>query len=759
LKQALIGWLLPVFTESGNRQRLLQSVQHWVAELAALAKAYQRLPQETEDVAGRKAASKGLDARRKRIYRNLLTRVQREASQPVAEKFNADWREYYRKVIGDILTGTQGGRVRYCRQHSDEYVAHLLTGKQIPNRDDLTEADLISRKQQILFRRIWRLVESRLLPLAGGVIDRIVVERVAFDILAGPFKARQKLPEEKAAEMYWHGPQLGFTSRLEMLATEFAGRCAYCGQQNAVEQVEHLLPRSAFPFDSYFNILPSCSVCNARKGARTALEAGLAIHDDAYNAYSEYIRTRNVPHVYHTIKKGLLNLLRRSGAAVQAERLLGMLADNLVSIANTQRAPRPLARYLATHLERHTGQRPTVAFSAGRHTALYRSVLLPEYDKAAQKEAEDLRNHAIDAILLGCRLPSAPAMENQRWYATAGDVVAWMEKVKAAGPELLLGIPRVESPAFVPYFEEDLGAGYCKIDLHAFNWNRQRKATHGLDPFGQTTAGRPLKRIAASDVLTALLDTNKREEQIAKIAHRGLRMLLARESTNAPRQFVQWLQRTTEAGLKQGTMSNHPADQARRHLLEAFLRSPVESILDGEAGIPQTIGVRCLNEGSRGKLGAVRADRAGKAFQAYQADPVVREMYVGYRERNGKVDRNKPVLLVVNQVYAVSFRGGGKKTTEAVPADSPLAGRLLGARGSLKAFLQSWSAAFRQLCQQEGMVKVFRITHGCVIEKIDGSRFQLRSFDESAKWMKGSPFRGIRRVLRSPFRQSPQPTL
>jgi hypothetical protein len=35
---------------------------------------------------------------------------------------------------------------------------------------------------------------------------------------------------------------------------------------------------------------------------------------------------------------------------------------------------------------------------------------------------------------------------------------------------------------------------------------------------------------------------------------------------------------------------------------------------------------------------------------------------------------------------------------------------------------------------------------------MNGTYFQLRNFDKSKPWMKGSPFRDIRRVYRSPLR-------
>lgn len=237
LQQGLFVWLKPVFDESSDPARLRRSVDHWVLELDALARAMARNAKLADEVT-RKQNHKSLNLRIRRVYKNLLSRVTAECSEEVREAFAANWEEHYRKNLGNIIRQEQTGRVRYCRHHSTEFVDHFLGGKPIPNRVEITEADLISRKQQIVFQRLWRLVESRLLPLALGRIDRIVVERVAFDTLAGSFDKRLHLPEQRAAEMYWYGPQFGFESRQAMLSAEFDELCAYCGERCSTSQTE-----------------------------------------------------------------------------------------------------------------------------------------------------------------------------------------------------------------------------------------------------------------------------------------------------------------------------------------------------------------------------------------------------------------------------------------------------------------------------------------------------------------------------------------
>ncbi|MFC1596313.1 HNH endonuclease [Planctomycetota bacterium] len=750
LQQALYGWLKPVFDESANPDAFRRSVAHWIGELVALGAVYRK--SEGLDQEPGKEVTRNADKRKRKVFRNLRDRVAREAPAEVAEQFAENWRTTYSRNLTDIVKGKSGGRVRYCREHSDKFVDYFLAGEVIPNKKEIADADLISRKQQIVFSKLWRLVEGRLLPLAGGRIDRVIVERVAFDVLAGPLKNRQKLPEDQAAEMYWRGPQRDFSSRREMFRAEFDGRCAYCGQQGAAHEVEHLLPRSRFPFDSYLNLLPACSACNAAKGPRTASEARMKVHQDAYEAYERYVAGLRVPHVFHTIKKGMLKLLARDGSTGDVERKLGMLANNLVNITATQRGPRPLARYLAGKLDERTGHRPEAAYVAGRHTALYRSILLPDYEKPGEGDVDDHVNHAIDAIILGCELPSAAAFENPRWHARAHDLLRWREKVREASPELLNGIPQVQPVSFVEHFEQDIGDGYCLIQMSAFNWNRSRKATHKLDPVGMTSAGLPMNRIPAADVLNNLTTANKAETQIDAIAHRGLRQHLESNPSNAARLFVEWLQRTTRRGLADGGMGNHPSDIARRQLLEEFINRPADEVVAGELEIPRTIGVRCLNRGAPRVFDVTRSDRSGRVFQHYSSNPSIRELFVGYRTRNGQVDRSRPVVFYVNQVYEVTKNQGGRRVPIDTSADSPLHGRPMGSSEPIRGFLSRWNEAFATLCQEEGIVEKFRITQGVVIEKTTGECFQIRNFRRPEPWMKGSPFRNIRRIHRSPLR-------
>lgn len=756
LQQSLFLWMQPIFAASSDPVKLRKSVEHWIGELGALSQTLQTIKQNYLDPAEAKAARKPVDARLKRVFENLRQRVAREAPADAATAFLENWSEHYRAIVSEAVRGEATGRVQFCRQHSTAFVDHVLAGKVPPTKQELTARDLISRTQQIVFERLARLIEARVLPLAGGRIDRLVVERVAFDILSGPIKARQKMTEEAASEIYWHGPQAGFQSRREMLASEFAGRCAYCGESAGIVEDEHILHRGRFPFDSYFNVVPACAGCNAKKAGRTALDANMVVHPSAYMAYCDYLSSCKVLHPYHTIKKGILNLLQRPATVDRGQQLIGLIADNLVTIAHTQRAPRPLARYLATRLAKTCGVRPKVEHRAGRHTALYRSVALPEYDKATDKELGNLRNHAVDAIMLACEFPSAAALENREWHRTVEQIAAWQAKVREATPALVNGVPVVEATDLIPFFETELGDGYCRVDLTAFNWNRRRKAAHKLDPFGKTRGGLPLKRKPAAAILEKLRGpANARDKEISLIAHRGLRQRLESNRADAAAELVRWLQESVRSGSGLIRMTRHPADQARRRILESFAAAEVADVLSREspAEVPWIIGIKMISAdtGGSAKVHVVRRFPDNPRAQHYQAEAPIKVVLVGYCEGSEGVDRAQPVLFSVNQIDEVKLSTKGKWTILDLPADSPLRGRPLGSTEPIREFRQRWQAGLEALLASHGVVKVFRLSQGCVIEKVSGERFQLRNFDKSEPWMKPATFKDIRHVHRSPL--------
>jgi len=761
LTQTLFNWLKPIHDQSQDKSAFRRSVEHQIDRMVALI----RLARRTAD----RSQGSPFAKLKKRIFADLRRAVADHGDEATVKEFGENWSRTYSKQLNDILGNEQSGRLRFCREHSKEYTEYFLAGKVFPQRTEVLVSDLFGRSQQIVFQRIWRLVEARLLPLARHRIDRVVVERTAFDVLAGTLKQRTQAvkAEDRAAEMYWHGPMFGYANRLEMLKKEFDGLCGYCGQSGALVEVEHILPKSRFPFDSYFNIVPACPKCNHRKGARSALEADMTIHQTAYDAYASYVKTRKPPHVYHTIKKGMLKLMTRETGAAKAQQQLALLANDLATIAATQKGPRPLARFLAVRIEQETGRDCRPKWISGRHTAVYREITVPELDKQADKQKHGLVNHAVDAIVAGCKFPSVSRLENPKWSLTVKDLLAWRREVCNAAPKLLDGLPEVEPLERLDHFEQDLGGGYFAIDLSAFNWNRQRQSGVKLDPFGQTADGQPLKRKPADAVLSALLDEKHRDAEIESIAHRGLRGLLRRRPEDAAEHFVRWLQESTRAGMSAAIRGRHPSDEVRYAALEEFIDTPAAEYLrkkepkpertDGLApaerkAIPETIGIRCTNDGVRGKLGIARRKETDGSVQYYAVQAQYRALYVGYRAGDdGRPDRTRPVVLAVDQAYRVSFKRGRKLKPVSEDGNCALQGRVFGHPIDRKAFVAQWRKELGALFHKLEIIASFRLTQGCFVEKTDGTRFQLRNFDDKAPWMKNGPFQNIARVWRSPL--------
>ena len=83
--------------------------------------------------------------------------------------------------------------------------------------------------------------------------------------------------------------------------------------------------------------------------------------------------------MFHTIKKGVLNLMRDPARVWEAERYLSLISNHFTEIVQTQRSPRPFARFLYSRLSILQKESPEIQFKNGRHTALYRYHRLPGF--------------------------------------------------------------------------------------------------------------------------------------------------------------------------------------------------------------------------------------------------------------------------------------------------------------------------------------------------------------------------------------------
>lgn len=755
LRDALAQFVFTVYAqEVRSDPELFEKIKRMLDRLAELGKRFRHASGSNPEKE-RKVLRKAITEELKLI--KGLSGLSQDLPEETVEPKEA-W-THIRRSLMNLIEQT-GGRNRFCHQHSGQYVSHLITGKPVPFKRYLTEADMTSRREEILFQKLWRYIEARVLPLAPAGIDRVVVERTAFDLLAGTRKQRQAVGDKDyLEEMYQQGPRFGFKDDLEMLRAEFGGLCAYCGKpSSAIVEREHILPQANFFFDSYLNMVPACPDCNRMWKAKASPSAsGLRISVEAYQAYSSYLAEKfkdRPPHLFHTIKKGILKLMTREDRVWEAERLLALIADNLGRVVESQRGPRPLARYLCEKLRQRYDRIPEVAFRSGRHTSIWRQAAYPDFSKASEKAAGGTVNHALDALIMGCDLPAVTALEVRNlppWI-----IANWVEKVKAAAPQPGPdGFPLLPSPDFaVPEFEKVHPGNFIATDLARLNWNRkhsrvQRQGIYGWCGLEDT----PAMRVAAAGIAASLREADKKktpedrqkevQKEVGGVVHPRLRAVLeAANSGERPGEAAAtalgaWLRQAIKGSLKDVRLSSHPADQARAKALREFATGT------GEA-IPAVIGVRIRYPRHKAQMDLHRVDhRTGRIIHRYEADPANQALIVAYQGSLGQVRRDKPLTLGLRQSGAII---PGAKALGEVPA-GPLQGRAL---GQPRPDQGEWTGALHAYLQGAGVVEYATVSQGCVVRYEDGGERYIRNFSSSYGFKK-SLLKGIVGVRRSPL--------
>jgi len=747
LKEALSQQLYTVFqTLVRENTAIRNEIDEAVANLTELAK---RLRNASGDDAN--SEKKILRKKARSVLRHLRDRFF-ALDEPGLEKDKA-WK-YIESSLMNTLEN-RGGRNRYCRFHSNEYINTILQGKPVPFKKTIADSDIISRREQIAYAKIWRYIEARLLPLAPEGIDRIVVERTAFDLLAGSWKSIADATDAFKEDMYQQGPMYGFSSRGEMLREEFGGLCAYCGLPSSVlMDRDHILPRADFFFDSYLNIVPACPKCNsALKGRRPASEIALTIHPDAYNAYDHYLRSKfkkRPMHFFHTIKKGILNLMKDPDRLWEAERYLSLITKQFSQIVQTQRSPRPFARYLSSKIGTLQGKTPEIRFRNGRHTALYRNVAYPEFDKYREKAEGNAINHALDAMLLASELPDLYPVESLN--IPLSSLKAWSASVKRKAPKPSAdGIPSIQNlNDFVDGFEVVHGDGYVDVALRTMVWNQRDTMTHKQDPYGWSAKDkRPTKRTSALDLYTELKKekAGKVKNKVELIHHPSLRKAVSDAVTpenpggTAAEALKLWLCNSVRNTLKTSHFSNHPGDRARKEALEKFASNENETI-------PAVIGVKMFDLGVQGKIDLERLDRqTGNVGHRYMTQPPNRGVIVAYpKASDGHPDMARPCCLYLRQNGAVIPEG--LAIFKPLP-DKLSKGRIFGSHNNEVSTLFRDVEDYLKDC---GFFGYILLTPGCVAHYADGHSWFVRNFDQS-KDFKKFRLRNIVAIRKTPFSQ------
>lgn len=703
-------------------------------------------------------ASSETAVQEKKVLRKRARAILRELKevlyQPSDDSLDEDkaWK-YIETGILDIME-KRSGRNRYCREHSHVYVKTILSGKPAPFKQTISEADIISRREQIAYAKMWRYIEARILPLASEGVDRVVVERTAFDLLAGSWKSIQGASDQFKEDMYQQGSMYGFGNTMEMLREEFGGLCAYCGKpSDTMIDRDHIMPRADFFFDGYINILPACPTCNSGlKGKRSVAELSLTIHPDAYAAYDQYLKKKfktRPMHYFHTVKKGILNLMQDATRLWEAERYLSLIARQFAQIVQAQRSPRPFARFLSTKLLAMQGKLPEIRFRSGRHTALYRGIAYPDFHKYADKQEGSSVNHALDAMLLASVLPDLYPVESLN--IPVERLRSWASAVRARAPKpSISGVPECPAvDACVDGFETVHPSGYVEMEIRSMRWNQKDSMTHKQDPYGWSEKRQlPTKRKAALDLYGELKKESspQKVKGIVGLIHHPALNKAVLESINpespgasAAEALKAWLRLSVKNSIVNSRFSRHPGDMARKAELEKF-------VTEDDCPIPAVIGVKMFDMGVRGKIDLVRMDRiTGKAGHRYMTQPPNRAVIVAYpQKQNGKPALDRPYCLYLRQNQAI--------TTEGSPIFKPLPsalseGVMLGNKSSKKGNRERVLEAYLSEC---GFHSYAYLTPGCVAHYRNGEDWFVRNFDKS-KGFKKERLKNITGVRRTPF--------
>ncbi|MGC8602861.1 MAG: RRXRR domain-containing protein [Desulfomonilaceae bacterium] len=687
----------------------------------------------------------------KKKARDSLQKLRGELIGPdkITKDMDDAWK-YVKDGLINILE-TQGGRNSYCRKHSAAYIETILDGKQPPFKKTISESDIVSRREQIIFGKLWRYIEARLLPLVPGGIDRIVVERTAFDILAGRRKTINATSKQRIEDIYQQGPMYGFNSVGEMLHTEFGGLCAYCGKPSeSFLEREHILPRSQFFFDSYLNILPSCPACNAEKGARLPGPSSLHINEEAYLNYKKYLdnmKTKRPLHYLHTEKMGLLNLMQEPGRSWEVEQYLGLIANSFASIGQSQRGPRPLARFLNSKLFLSQPKSPDIRFRNGRHTALYRTIAYPDFYKREDKLQGGKVNHALDAVILACKLPDPRPLEVRGINTHA--IGTWRRNVISQAPKASTGgLPAVPN---YPWYVEDFEAvdsGYVTVEMARINWNQRDSATHKQDPYGWSPKKmKPTKRTSALELYEELMkerDQKKIVKITETISHPQLRKAMAdvkgspNLGPNVAGAMKKWLRQSVQNSIKNSVFSNHPADVARKKQLEEFANNE-----DGP--IPKVIGIKRFDTGVQGKVDLERLDVQTKEIgHRYMADPANRAMVLAYPcKSNGEADFSMPYTAGVRQNSSLKIEG-----TKFRLRPELLEKGVVWGNKSVSAY--QWQKTLEEYLASCGFHSYILLAPCCVVRYSGGKEKFIRNFDKSKEFKK-SILKNIVGIRRTPF--------
>jgi hypothetical protein len=327
-------------------------------------------------------------------------------------------------------------------------------------------------------------------------------------------------------------------------------------------------------------------------------------------------------------------------------------------------------------------------------------------------------NHALDAMILACDLPSPTILEvlNLPVRSLKSWALSVRKKVPDVGPD---GVPEIADVSFaVAGFESVLPGNYVEANLSFFNWNRrdsriQRQEIYGWNKYKNV----PTKRTAASALAADLKKTDsveKAQKIIDNVLHPNLRSELEGANTgdqpgeNCAKALTNWLRKTIKESLKRDKFSDHPANQNRKKMLQEFVKGKTDSM-------PVTIGVTMLRPDGRGHIDITRVGKnPSHIIHRYWADPPTIAKIIGYKAGRSGVNKKTPLVFDWRQSGAII----PKRKSIPLTTEYLLRGHALGQERPDES---AWYQALHNYFKDIGIVEYAIIRQGNVVLYLDGT--------------------------------------
>jgi 5-methylcytosine-specific restriction endonuclease McrA len=771
LEQTLYPWLTQIFRSSKSYVRLENELNECVKYLNSLDYRNKYSIEQTDD------EEKQLDKQLNNELNKIRDIVKSHASKEHYREFSHYWTKCYRKQLANILKSSGTGRTTFCRQHSSMYVAKLIAGEVIPVKPEIYLKDIECAAQKLTYAKLESYLLHSVLPTLKTIgitkIDSVCVESASG---SSPSKAKKqkvsnKTKKQKCSdEEFQQGPMFKFDSRKDMLLAEFDKLCAYCGEPLTGSYIEneHILPRSRFPYDSYFNILPACEKCNRRKGARTPYEAGMTISTKALDAFDRYIKKKKFVHPSIWVKRNLLSGMTHQTNG-DAERELRFLCRKLFISGKHTQTPKRLARLIATSLSNATGIRPQIKSIPPKFVYFYRNAVLPDFNKYEDKKNGGVVNHIIDSALLGCDFPSPHYLLSGR-YSGCEKYREFVDRLK----DSFVAVDDSGMPICIPirsetqFFQEQIDKrlpGYSKIDMSKMNWNSKRKIVSHYQP--QRKVG--YKLVAARDSIESikdrLLDLNKkqgtdtviRDATIESIRDEKLKSRMLNNPDRAAYYLIEYVQQSIKYGSNEEVY--HPTAIEMKQMRDEFVNDDPELYVTEDKElrkqVPNIFGMRIQTGQSESQISFHRVCTQGDTVHHhhYMQDIGIRHIaIVVHIDKKGK--KQNQAITVTRQGKVYIGLGTARKSVDR-SFGMTLQGRAFGEKGSRKKWDRQWHREFRAFCKATWNVeRIHILTTGCVFTDKDGISYWVRNMDPQDKGIRIATakrkFVEIERVFKSP---------